>query len=222
MNTPTQLGNLNEQLFGQAERGRIEVGQPRNNLLVTAAYDLKRLTLVARAHRFGEVTSIAARATGTARQVPNQTYRAKVITDKMRTISEEKARKLVERLVSGAKLDEAATEAGATIQTAQGLRRNESASGFDVGAVTALFAVPENGFAFAVEPDGKGAKVMQSQPVLLPSFNPDSEEAKALSKQLEGTVSNDVLFAYLGSVEAASGTSINETLWRQISGTQTQ
>ena len=81
VNTPAQLGNLDEQLFGQAERGRIEVGQPRNNLLLTGAYDLKRLTLVARAHRFGEVTSIAARATGTARQVPNQTYSAKVITD---------------------------------------------------------------------------------------------------------------------------------------------
>lgn len=81
VNTPAQLGDLNEQLFGQAERGRIEVGQPRNNLLTTASYDLKRLTVVARAQRFGEVTSIAARATGTARQVPNQTYGAKVITD---------------------------------------------------------------------------------------------------------------------------------------------
>ena len=81
VNTPSQLGNLDEQLFGQAERGRIEVGQPRNNLLLTAAYDLKRLALVARAQRFGEVTSIAGRATGTARQVPNQTYSAKVITD---------------------------------------------------------------------------------------------------------------------------------------------
>ena len=81
VNTPAQLGNLNEQLFGQAERGRIEVGQPRNNLLLTAVYDLKRLTLVARAHRFGEVTSIAALATGTTRQVPNQTYAAKTITD---------------------------------------------------------------------------------------------------------------------------------------------
>ena len=81
VNTPAQLGNLNEQLFGQAERGRIEVGQPRNNLLMTAMYDRKRFTLTARTQRFGEVTSIAALATGTARQVPNQTYSAKFITD---------------------------------------------------------------------------------------------------------------------------------------------
>ena len=81
VNTPAQLGNLNEQLFGQAERGRIEVGQPRNNLLLTAMYDRKRFTLTARTQRFGEVTSIAALATGTARQVPNQTFRAKFVTD---------------------------------------------------------------------------------------------------------------------------------------------
>jgi len=81
VNTPPQLGNLDEQLFGQAERGRIEVGQPRNNLLLTAMYDRKRFTLTTRTQRFGEVTSIAARATGTARQVPNQTYSAKFISD---------------------------------------------------------------------------------------------------------------------------------------------
>ncbi len=148
--------------------------------------------------------------------------RAKVTANKVRAVSEEKARKIVERLSAGAKLEEIATELGTAVQTAQGMRRNESSSGFDVLAVTALFSVPENGFAFAVEPDGKGAKVMQSQAVLLPSFNPESEEAKALAKEMEGTVSNDMLLAYLSSVESAAGAKINENLWRQISGTQTQ
>jgi peptidyl-prolyl cis-trans isomerase D len=145
-----------------------------------------------------------------------------VIADKARALSEDKAKKLVERLKAGAKLEEVAAEAGATVQTAQGLRRNESSSGFDVAAVAALFATPENGFAYAVNPDGKGARIMQSQAVLLPSFNPESEEAKALSQQLEGSVSNDVLFAYLGALQSGVGVSINEDLWRQISGTQTQ
>jgi iron complex outermembrane receptor protein len=81
VNTPPQLGNLDEQLFGRAERGRIEVGQPRNNLILSGTYERRNLTLVARTQRFGEVTSIAARATGTARQVPDQTYSAKFITD---------------------------------------------------------------------------------------------------------------------------------------------
>lgn len=81
VNTPPQLGNLDEQLFGRAERGRIEVGQPRNNLILTGAYERRNFTFTARTQRFGEVTSIAARAVGTARQVPDQTYSAKFITD---------------------------------------------------------------------------------------------------------------------------------------------
>ncbi len=79
--TPPQLAAFNEQLFGRAERGRIEVGQPRNNLLLTGMYDRKRFSLTMRTQRFGEVTSMAALATGTARQVPDQTYSAKFITD---------------------------------------------------------------------------------------------------------------------------------------------
>jgi peptidyl-prolyl cis-trans isomerase D len=168
-----------------------------------------------------EVREVAPSAVRPLDAVKDQA-RNKVIADKARALSEDKAKKLVERLKAGAKLEEVAAEAGATVQTAQGLRRNESSSGFDVAAVAALFATPENGFAYAVNPDGKGARIMQSQAVLLPSFNPESEEAKALSQQLEGSVSNDVLFAYLGALQSGVGVSINEDLWRQISGTQTQ
>ncbi len=148
--------------------------------------------------------------------------RANVVSAKVRALSEDKAKKLVERLRAGSKLEDLAAEAGATVETAQGLRRNEPSSGFDVAAVSALFAAPENGFAYGIEADGRGARIMQSQPVLLAGFNPDSEEAKALSRQLEGSVSNDVLTAYLDALQSGVGVTINENLWRQISGTQTQ
>ncbi|MCU0646704.1 MAG: TonB-dependent receptor [Gemmatimonadaceae bacterium] len=81
INTPPQLAAFSEVLFGTAERGRIEVGQPRNNLILSAMYDWKRLFLNARAQRFGQVTFIAARAAAGARQVPDQTFSPKWITD---------------------------------------------------------------------------------------------------------------------------------------------
>ncbi|WP_353265387.1 TonB-dependent receptor [Gemmatimonas sp.] len=56
VNTPAQLGNLNETLFGRAERGRIEVGQPRNNLVLSGSYERGKLGLNLRGQRFGEVT----------------------------------------------------------------------------------------------------------------------------------------------------------------------
>lgn len=81
VNTPQQLGNLNEVLFGRAERGRIEVGQPRNNLVMSGNWEIKDFSLTLRGQRFGKVTGRQALATGTARQVPDLELSAKFITD---------------------------------------------------------------------------------------------------------------------------------------------
>jgi iron complex outermembrane receptor protein len=75
---PPQLGALGANLFAREERGRVEVGQPRTNLLSSASYDLRRLTLTARTQRFGTVTSIQPVTTP---QIPDQTFGAKWITD---------------------------------------------------------------------------------------------------------------------------------------------
>jgi iron complex outermembrane receptor protein len=76
--TPQQLGDLSEILFGRVEKARIEVGQPRDNLMLGVTHDWKNLTLVARTQRFGEVTVFQAIATP---QAPDQTFSAKWITD---------------------------------------------------------------------------------------------------------------------------------------------
>lgn len=81
VNTPAQLGNLNEVLFGRAERGRIEVGQPRNNLILTGMYERGDLSFTLRGHRYGAVTGRQATAATGARQVPDLELSPKVITD---------------------------------------------------------------------------------------------------------------------------------------------
>jgi peptidyl-prolyl cis-trans isomerase D len=146
--------------------------------------------------------------------------RAAVLAGKLRTLAEEKAKKLVERAKSGAKIEDLATEAGAEVKTAQGLRRAERSDSFGPGAIAALFAVPENGVAFAIEPDGRSARVMQSQPVMLPPFAAASAEAKEISDRLKGQIADNMLSAYLAALEQQAGVSINETTWRNISGQQ--
>jgi peptidyl-prolyl cis-trans isomerase D len=153
-------------------------------------------------------------------QVKDQA-RTAVIAEKVKAMSEDKARKLVERARTGAKLDDLAAEAKAQVQTAQGLKRTERGASFGPAAVRALFSVPEDGFAYAVEPDGKGARVMQSVPVLLPPFDPSSPDAKSIAKQLEPQVSGVLLDAYLAALQNQAGVTINDNLWQKISGTQT-
>lgn len=147
--------------------------------------------------------------------------RAAVTAGKLRALAEEKARKLVERAGTGAKIDELAMEFNTPVQTVQGLRRGEPKDGFGLGALAALFAVPDTGFAYAIEPDGRSARVMQSQPVMMPSFDAASAEAKAIGDRLRDQVAEDVLTAYLAALEKDAGVTVNETLWRNISGQQT-
>lgn len=167
-----------------------------------------------------EVREVVPAALKPLDQVKDQA-RAAVVAAKVRALSEEKAKKLVERARAGAKLEDLAAEVKAQVQTAQGLKRTEQGDSFNRAAVMALFSVPDNGFAYAVEADGKGARVMQSEPVLLPAFDVNSPDAKSLAQRLEPQVSGNLLDAYLAALKDQAGVSVNETLWQQISGPQT-
>ena len=147
--------------------------------------------------------------------------RAAVIAQKVKALTGEKAKALVDRARGGATLDTLATEAKATVETVQGLRRTEASAGFGPAAVAALFAAPEKGFAYALEPDGRSARIMQSEPVLLPAFDPASPEVKSIADKLKPQLSDNMLGAYLAAVQAEAGVKINDTLWRNVTGQQT-
>ncbi|MFO1130524.1 MAG: SurA N-terminal domain-containing protein [Hyphomicrobiales bacterium] len=153
-------------------------------------------------------------------QVKDQA-RAAVIAEKVAAASEEKAKKLVERARAGTSLDTLAAEAKAQVQSAQGIKRTEQGASFGPAAVKALFAVPDTGFAYAVETDGKGARVMQSVPVLLPGFDPSSPDAKSIAEKLKPQVADAMLMAYLNALQNKVGVSVNEGLWQKVSGQQT-
>ncbi|MEI7599833.1 MAG: SurA N-terminal domain-containing protein [Aestuariivirga sp.] len=167
-----------------------------------------------------EVREVVPAALKPLDQVKDQA-RAAVIAEKVKALSEDKAKKLVERARTGAKLDDLAAEVKAQVQTSQGLKRTEKGDSFGRAAVQALFAVPDTGFAYAVEPDGKGARVMQSAPVLLPPFDINSPDAKSIAKQLQPQVSNVLLEAYLAALQNQAGVSMNDDLWQKLSGPQT-
>jgi hypothetical protein len=115
-------------------------------------------------------------------------------------------------------LDALAQENQAEIKTVQGLKRNETTAEFDAEAVAALFSVAQNGFAFAPEADGKGAKVIQSQAVLTPAFDANGADAQKIAKELADAAGSDVLGLYVADLHADLGTTVNETLWSQVTG----
>ena len=62
--TPPELSTQSEALFGRVERGRIEVGQPRDNAIITANWTRKSLGATLTGHRYGQVITRGTPADG--------------------------------------------------------------------------------------------------------------------------------------------------------------
>ncbi|MHB8838937.1 MAG: TonB-dependent receptor domain-containing protein, partial [Gemmatimonadaceae bacterium] len=75
--TPPELSTQSEALFGRVERGRIEVGQPKNNIVTSLDWSRKSWSALLRGQRFGEVIS---RGTATNGSLDN-TYKPTWIND---------------------------------------------------------------------------------------------------------------------------------------------
>ena len=75
--TPPELSTQSEALFGRAERGRVEVGQPKDNVLTSIDWSKRGFNVLLRNQRFGQVTSRGTLANGTA----DNTYKPTWITD---------------------------------------------------------------------------------------------------------------------------------------------
>ena len=141
-------------------------------------------------------------------------------TEKLREVLLDKARSLQSRAEKGEAMDKLAAEVGATLEKATGLKRVEASNAFNSTEVAALFAAAPDGFAVSVGADGKTARVMHSAPVLIPPFDPNSVEAKALRKALDAGLGNDVFAGYMTELQTAIGVKVNEKMWQSLSGGQ--
>jgi iron complex outermembrane receptor protein len=74
--TPPQLAGLGETLLNREERGRLEVNQPRDKLILGLSYSTSRAYLHVQTTRFGEITAVAPQD-----PAEDQTFSAKFVTD---------------------------------------------------------------------------------------------------------------------------------------------
>jgi peptidyl-prolyl cis-trans isomerase D len=137
---------------------------------------------------------------------------------KLRALAGDRAKAIVDRAGGNTKLETIATEVNGTIKTVTGLRRNATSEEFDGIATLALFSVPEKALTWALESDGKSARIIEVSKVTVPSSGASAgaKEVADLAKQGLGT---DLLDGYLKSARASANVKMNEELWRQINGT---
>lgn len=142
-----------------------------------------------------------------------------VIAERLRTAAADKAKALVDKAKAGATLDSLALEAKADIKITAGLKRNEQNQDFDGQALAALFSVPDQGFAYSVDGDGKSAHVMQViKDVAPPVMAAPSDEVKKLQADFKARLINDLQVTFVSALRQNANVTINEDLWRLNQG----
>lgn len=141
-------------------------------------------------------------------------------TTKLRTLASEKAAAIVAKAGNNSKIESIATELGGTIKPVTGIKRNGTSEDFDSAAALALFSVAEKSLTWALEGDGKSARIIEVSKVTVPagSATASAQQVKDIAKK---GLSSDLLDSYLKAARAGTTVTLNEELWRQISGPST-
>ena len=96
------------------------------------------------------------------------------------------------------------------------IRRNQVSEAFDGVATMALFASPAGTLTWALEGDGKSARVIEVGKSTVPPTSTVSA-AKEILDTVSPGLSQDFETQFIKAVRAHAQVSINEELWRQIS-----
>ncbi len=139
---------------------------------------------------------------------------------KLRTLASDKAKAIVEKSSGNATLETVATELGGNVKSVTGIKRNNVSEEFDGVSTIALFSVPEKKLTWALEGDGKTARIIEVGKVTLPSSGATAS-TKEVSDLAKKGLGSDLTDSYLKSARAGTTVILNEELWRQNSGTTT-
>jgi peptidyl-prolyl cis-trans isomerase D len=147
--------------------------------------------------------------------------RADYVAAKLRTLASDKAKAMIEKAGSNTKLETLAAENNATIQTATAMKRNQVSEAFDGVAAMALFASPPGSLTWALEGDGKSARIIEVGKSTVPAFSAVSVASKEVIDFVRPGLSQDLETQFIKAVRGHAQVSINEELWRQISSANT-
>lgn len=127
----------------------------------------------------------------------------------------EKAAGLVKDLQNGADLAKVAADNGAEVKHDSAVKR---AGGADLppNAVVQIFNVPTGGAGSASAPGSRIVfKVLDD---VVPTFDPDTPEAKATAEQTSGSLEQDLLQAFVSKLQSEAGVRINQAALRGAVG----
>lgn len=143
------------------------------------------------------------------------------VAAKLRTFASDKAKAVLAKAGSTTKLETLATELNGVIKSVTAIKRNQTSEEFDGVAALALFSAAEKTLTWALEGDGRTARIIEVSKVTKPAFSAGSVAAKEVTDLTRQGMGGDLLDSYVKAVRAEAKVTVNEDLWRQIRGSST-
>jgi peptidyl-prolyl cis-trans isomerase D len=119
-----------------------------------------------------------------------------------------KTDELVEKLKSGTPLAEVAAANGLTIETAANIKRQANQA-LPAPLVAAAFETPKGGIGSSEGKETTMRVVFRVTDILMPSFDPQSEQAKRIADLLRRAYAEELLNQYVARLQSDLGTSVN-------------
>ncbi|OYW53563.1 MAG: peptidylprolyl isomerase [Hyphomicrobium sp. 32-62-53] len=140
-----------------------------------------------------------------------------VIDSERRTQVRELAEKLVERLKAGEEFAKVAADGGGTPDKVETVKRNMVPPGLTEEAVDIAFTLPLNGAGSAMTVDRQSRVVMQITKITPAGELPPADKDKLVTDLRRG-LQNDLLIAYVASLQDRLGISINDKEVARVTG----
>ena len=141
-------------------------------------------------------------------------WRADQIASRLRT----RATEMVQKLDSGGKLADVATNAGLKVETAAAFRRDASPPGVPAAAVAAAFRTAKDGVGQAAGDTANEWIVFRVTDISVPPVDLASDDIKKLKETLQRGLTDEQVAQYVTRLETDIGTTINQAVFAQVTG----
>jgi peptidyl-prolyl cis-trans isomerase D len=141
-------------------------------------------------------------------------WREDQIASKLRA----KATEMVQKLDQGGKLADEAAAVGSKVETAVGFRRDASLPGVPAAAVTAAFRTAKDAVGQAAGAGTNEWVVFRVTDISVPPVDLASDDMKKLKETLQRGLTDEQVAQYVTKLETDIGTSINQSVFSQVTG----
>ncbi|MGZ5874983.1 MAG: SurA N-terminal domain-containing protein [Bradyrhizobium sp.] len=141
-------------------------------------------------------------------------WRDDQITSRLRA----KATDMVQKLEQGGKLADEAAQAGLSVETASGFKRDASLPGLPAGAIAAAFRTAKDGVGQTPDAPANAWIVFRVTDISVPPLDLASDDMKKLKDTVHRGLTDEQVAQYITKLESEIGTKVNQTAFAQVTG----